>query len=63
MDFKLETKFSSDTKKLIKEAQEKQFINNSYHIIKEFDRLNELETGVEDRIHFFERIFLKYVWS
>lgn len=50
------TKFSFETKQSFNELKEQQIINNSLHIIKAFNRMNELVTDVEERIH-LERIF------
>lgn len=49
-------KFSPDTKQSFKALQGKKIITNSLHIIKAFNRLNELVTDVEEKIH-LERIF------
>ncbi|MBT2642877.1 hypothetical protein J7I80_11620 [Bacillus sp. ISL-41] len=49
-------KFSKETKKSLKTLQQEKIIDNSLHIIKAFNRISELMTDVEERIH-LERIF------
>ncbi|TVX78549.1 hypothetical protein FQP34_18525 [Peribacillus simplex] len=52
------TKYSPETKQAFKNLQEEQFIDNSLHIIKAFNRLNEIVTDVEEKIH-LERLFFE----
>ncbi|WP_066059936.1 hypothetical protein [Robertmurraya korlensis] len=49
-------KYSQETKQTFRRLQEEKVINNSLHIIKAFNRMNELVTDVEEKIH-LERLF------
>ncbi|PEO46741.1 hypothetical protein CN563_13285 [Bacillus sp. AFS026049] len=52
------TKYSPETKQAFKNLQEEQLIDNSLHIIKAFNRLTEIVTDVEEKIH-LERLFFE----
>jgi hypothetical protein len=49
-------KYSPETKQAFKKLQEEKIINNSLHIIKAFNRMNELVADVEEKIY-LERLF------
>ena len=51
-------KYSTETKQGIKKMQEQKLIDSSLQIIKAFNRINEIVTDVEEKIH-LERLFFK----
>ncbi len=49
-------KYSTETKQGIKKMPEQKLIDSSLHIIKAFNRINEVVIEVEEKIH-LERLF------
>ncbi|MET3320660.1 UNVERIFIED_ORG: 2-C-methyl-D-erythritol 4-phosphate cytidylyltransferase [Peribacillus simplex] len=51
-------KYSTETKQAFKKMQEQKLIDSSLPIIKAFNRINEIVTAVEEKIH-LERLFFE----